>query len=67
MTDYSTNEKMIIIQYAIKKYENEGGIEKEKLIINLNEPSHVVNQEIQKLLEDGTIFEPRPGIFRWLG
>jgi len=23
MTDYSMNEKMIIIQYAIKKYENE--------------------------------------------
>ncbi len=23
MTDYSTNEKMILVQYAIKKYENE--------------------------------------------
>lgn len=23
MTDYSTNEKMIIVQYAIKKFENE--------------------------------------------
>ena len=23
MTDYSTNEKMILLQYAIKKYENE--------------------------------------------
>ena len=23
MTDFSTNEKMIIVQYAIKKYENE--------------------------------------------
>ena len=23
MTDYSTNEKIILIQYAIKKYENE--------------------------------------------
>ncbi|MCH7560887.1 MAG: hypothetical protein QQN62_05010 [Nitrosopumilus sp.] len=26
MTDYSTNEKMIIIQYAIKKYENEDSV-----------------------------------------
>ncbi len=26
MTDYSTDEKMIIIQYAIKKYENEDSV-----------------------------------------
>ncbi len=26
MTDYSMNEKMIIVQYAIKKYENEDTI-----------------------------------------
>ena len=26
MTDYSTNEKMIIIQYAIKKFENEDSV-----------------------------------------
>ncbi len=26
MTDYSTNEKMIIIQYTIKKYENEDSV-----------------------------------------
>lgn len=51
----------------IKKYETEGGIETEKLITILNEPSQVINQEIQKLLEDGIIFEPRPGIVRWLG
>tara|TARA_Y100000310_G_C20702929_1_gene831714 strand:+ start:240 stop:842 length:603 start_codon:yes stop_codon:yes gene_type:complete len=51
----------------IKKYESEGGIETEKIIVNLNEPSQTVNQEIQKLLEDGMIFEPRPGIVRWLG
>ena len=51
----------------IKKNESEGGIETEKLIVNLNESSQVINQEIQKLLEDGIIFEPRPGIVRWLG
>ena len=51
----------------IKKYESEGGIETEKLIVNLNEPSKIVNQEIQKLLEEGAVFEPRPGIVRWLG
>ncbi len=35
MTDYSTNEKMIIVQYAIKKYENEEIIiEKLKTILS---------------------------------
>jgi len=51
----------------IKKHESEGGVETEKLIVNLNEPSQIINQEIQKLLEDGMIFEPRPGVVRWLG
>jgi hypothetical protein len=35
MTDYSTNEKMILVQYAIKKYENEETvIEKLKIILS---------------------------------
>jgi len=35
MTDYSTTEKMILIQYAIKKYENEEKVfEKLKMILS---------------------------------
>ena len=35
MTDYSTNEKIILVQYAIKKYENEETIiEKLKTILS---------------------------------
>ncbi|MCI4432939.1 MAG: hypothetical protein JHC41_04995 [Nitrosopumilus sp.] len=35
MTDYSMNEKMILVQYAIKKYENEETIiEKLKIILS---------------------------------
>jgi hypothetical protein len=35
MTDYTTNEKMILVQYAIKKYENEETvIEKLKTILS---------------------------------
>ena len=35
MTDYTTNEKMILVQYAIKKYENEETvIEKLKIILS---------------------------------
>ena len=44
MTDYSTNEKMILVQYAIKKYENEETIiEKLKTILS--------EKDIQKNLD----------------
>ena len=36
MTDYTSNEKMILVQYAIKKYENERAVV-EKLIPLLSE------------------------------
>lgn len=52
----------------IKQSENEGGIEVDKIIMNLRETSpEIINKEIQKLLEDGIIFEPRPGKVRYLG
>jgi hypothetical protein len=38
-----------------------------KLIMSLDAPSSLINEEIQKLLEDGIIFEPRPGKVRLLG
>ena len=52
----------------IKQAEEEGGIETEKIILNLkgNSPE-IINTEIKKLLEEGIIFEPRPGKVRWLG
>ena len=52
----------------IKNAEAEGGIEKDKIIMTLRDVSAtIVNQEIQKLLEEGIIFEPRPGKVRYLG
>jgi RPA family protein len=52
----------------IKNAEDEGGIEVDKIIMNLKESSpDIINQEIKKLLEEGIIFEPRPGKLRWLG
>ncbi len=52
----------------IKSGESEGGIDTDKIILELRETSpEVINQEIKKLLEDGIIFEPRPGKLRWLG
>lgn len=52
----------------IKNSENDGGIDIDKMIMKLRETSpEIINQEIQKLLEEGIIFEPRPGKVRWLG
>jgi len=53
---------------AIKNSENEGGVDTDKLILDLNNISPVIiSQEIQKLLEEGIVFEPRPGKVRYLG
>lgn len=52
----------------IKNAEESGGFEIDKLIMELNEVSPlIINQEIKKLLEEGIIFEPRPGKVRYLG
>jgi RecG-like helicase len=53
---------------AIKSAEDEGGIEIDRIIMGLKEISPVIiNQEIQKFLEEGIVFEPRPGKVRYLG
>ena len=51
----------------VKEGEANGGVEVEKLIMELKESPEFINQEIKKLLEDGMIYEPRPGRLRWLG
>jgi len=68
----SSKEEMIAVKDkilgAIKNAEQDGGIEIEKIIMNLREVSpEIINQEIQKFLEEGIIFEPRPGKVRYLG
>jgi RPA family protein len=51
----------------IKAKEAEGGLEVEKAILELKESPDHINKEIKKLLEEGLIYEPRPGRLRWLG
>jgi RPA family protein len=52
----------------IKASEEEGGIDVDRLILDLNDSTpERINQEIKKLLEEGIIFEPRPGRVRYLG
>lgn len=51
----------------IKGSEENGGIETEAIILNLKSDPSLINQEIHKLLEEGLIYEPRPGKLRFLG
>jgi RPA family protein len=51
----------------IKDAEKDSGIETDKLIIALKEPPEAINSEIKRLLEEGMIYEPRPGKLRYLG
>jgi uncharacterized protein len=51
----------------VKQEEAGGGIEIDKIILELKEPPEVINKEIQRLLEDGIAYEPRPGKLRYLG
>ena len=51
----------------VKDSETDGGIAIEKIILELKESPNHINTEIKKLLEDGSIYEPRPGKLRYLG
>ncbi|MBI3334365.1 OB-fold nucleic acid binding domain-containing protein [Candidatus Pacearchaeota archaeon] len=51
----------------IKDAEKEQGIDIDKIILELKEHPDLINQEIKHLLEDGVIYEPRPGKLRYLG
>lgn len=51
----------------IKEAEKSGGIDVEKIILDLHEPPEIINKEIKKLLEEGMAYEPRPGKLRYLG
>ena len=51
----------------VKDSEKDGGVGIDKIITDSKEPPEVINQEIKKLLEEGTVYEPRPGKLRWLG
>ena len=51
----------------IKQEEENQGIDTEKLIKEIKASPELINQEIKKLLEDGVIYEPKPGRVRYLG
>tara|TARA_Y100000034_G_C6902655_1_gene417863 strand:+ start:3006 stop:3734 length:729 start_codon:yes stop_codon:yes gene_type:complete len=51
----------------VKTADQDGGIDIDKIILELKEPPETINSEIKKLLEDGVAYEPRPGKLRYLG
>lgn len=51
----------------IKEAEAQEGIDSERLIMEIRAQPDIINQEIRKLLEEGIIYEPRPGKLRYLG
>ena len=51
----------------VKEAEKNNGVEVEKMILELKEQPDMINQEIKRLLEDGMVYEPRPGKLRYLG
>ncbi|MFH1308364.1 MAG: OB-fold nucleic acid binding domain-containing protein [archaeon] len=51
----------------VKSSDSTGGLETEKLILELKASPDLINSEIRKMLESGMIYEPRPGKIRYLG
>jgi RPA family protein len=61
----STREQIIDI---IKKDPEGAGTSTEEIILKITDSApEAINSEIIKLIEDGLVYEPRPGRVRWLG
>ncbi len=52
---------------TLKTQEDNGGADVEAMIIDLKETPQIINNEIKRLLEEGLVYEPRPGKLRYLG
>ena len=63
-TTSSIKEKIVDV---IKNADASGGVETNKISVKINEPADKVNKEVLKMIEEGFVFEPRPGVVRWLG
>jgi len=55
------------IMEKIKGAETEGGIDVDTIIMDTEASPDAINGEVKKLLEEGLIYEPRPGRLRYLG
>ena len=55
------------IMEKIKGAEADGGIDVDTIIMDVEASPDSINGEVKKLLEEGLIYEPRPGRLRYLG
>ena len=51
----------------IKNAEKQGGVDTEKIVMEMKADPSIINAEIRKILEEGLAYEPRPGRIRYLG
>ncbi|NPE26954.1 hypothetical protein HNV12_03045 [Methanococcoides sp. SA1] len=51
----------------IKGAESDGGIDRDKLVMDVEANPEAIEVEVKKLLEEGLVYEPRPGRLRYLG
>jgi len=51
----------------IKSSESNEGIDTEQIVMDVKAQPKLITQEIKKLLEEGIIYEPKPGRLRYLG
>jgi uncharacterized protein len=56
-----------ILLDKIKEAEKDDGIDREVLIMELEASPDSINEEIKKIIEEGLVYEPRPGRLRYLG
>lgn len=56
-----------IILEKVKAAEKDNGLDIDALIMDTEAKPELINQEITKLIEEGVIYEPRPGRVRYLG
>jgi len=55
------------IMEKIKGAETDGGIDVDTIIMDIEASPDLINKDIKNLLEEGLIYEPRPGRLRYLG
>lgn len=51
----------------VKQNDENGGVDLEQMMLALKASPDSINAEIRKLLEEGMVYEPRPGKLRYLG
>lgn len=51
----------------IKEAESDGGIDRDVLVMDIEANPEEIEKETKKLLEEGLVYEPRPGRLRYLG